>query len=257
MTQPGALSNNVPAGADYLVRRLADIERELVALRTGRSLEAATIGSGGVTIKDDGSLVVKATDGHTVATFGALPPQYNRADGTPQSGVALYREDGSLAALLGDLNPTVAPFQQAWQVLDRSGNVIFADDTNSGKGSALPWLDLPVPVPTDWTLWPSTTSSAWTELSSGEFRRQMPGIGWRIIIWVDAATTGQVRVKLDGNVIATTNPLTNVNLTWTSAWNFPSGWVYGSSALLQIEAIRTSGTGPVRAIVQRLGGQQT
>lgn len=58
MGQPGSLGNLTPGGDDYIVRKLRDLERQIVELRTARSLESATIGKGGITVKGGGSIKI-------------------------------------------------------------------------------------------------------------------------------------------------------------------------------------------------------
>ena len=60
MPLPGDM---VPPDVGALMRRLDTVERELRELRAAKTAEATTIGSGGITVKDDGSLVVLSADG--------------------------------------------------------------------------------------------------------------------------------------------------------------------------------------------------
>lgn len=46
MTQPGSFGNQIPAGVDFLVRRLRDLERRLQMMEAARGLESASIGGG-------------------------------------------------------------------------------------------------------------------------------------------------------------------------------------------------------------------
>src|SRR5689334_20519066 len=115
MSQPGLIGNIAPLQPQDLGRRLAAIEAKLRQLETARSLEAATVGKGGVRVVDNGTITVVDSDGTIICSIGALPTSYNRSDGTAQPGFALYREDGSVAAVLADRNPTTPPYKQAWQ----------------------------------------------------------------------------------------------------------------------------------------------
>ena len=57
MTQPGSIGNLVPPGDDWIARRLEAIERRITAVETGRSLESASIGDGGLRSENfDGDL---------------------------------------------------------------------------------------------------------------------------------------------------------------------------------------------------------
>lgn len=48
MSQPGTLGNQIPAGEDWISRKLADLERQIREMRAERSLESASIGDGGL-----------------------------------------------------------------------------------------------------------------------------------------------------------------------------------------------------------------
>lgn len=89
-----------------LMRRVANLEREVRALQTARRLEAATIGAGGVRVTGGGSifldggnvditegaLLVRNADGQVVAALGKLP------DGT-YGVAAIDTTTGALVAL--------------------------------------------------------------------------------------------------------------------------------------------------------------
>jgi hypothetical protein len=66
------VSDQAPPGADYLLRRLTDVERELRELKAARRLEAATIGTGGITIAG-GAVRVLNGSGDLVVQLGLLP----------------------------------------------------------------------------------------------------------------------------------------------------------------------------------------
>lgn len=50
MTLPGSIGGAAGPGSDWLERAVRDLQREVAALRTARSLQAATIGAGGITL---------------------------------------------------------------------------------------------------------------------------------------------------------------------------------------------------------------
>jgi hypothetical protein len=246
-------------GDDWIGRELKKLREEVAALRTARSLENAFVGRGGITIGDDGSLTVKDSDGHVVAIIGALPTAYNRSDGSRQPGVALYREDGTLAALLGDVNPTAPPYRQAWQVLDRAGNIVMADDTNGGKGLANPWVGGGIVLAdTNVGNWPQTTSGTFVDIASGWYRVQNPRLSWDINMVCDAATAGQVKLLVGGTQVSTTQTVGTSFIDWFGdRVALPAGTSIGSIVSVELQARRTSGTGNVYAIAQRFEGDQS
>lgn len=75
--QPGNVGSQVPAGADYLVRRIADLERLVREIAAGRSLNAATIdASPGMGIRSSdfngGSFANPGTAGNYFGGDGAV-----------------------------------------------------------------------------------------------------------------------------------------------------------------------------------------
>jgi hypothetical protein len=222
-------------------------------------LENAFIGRGGITVGDDGALTVKDADGHVVAIIGALPTAYNRADGSRQPGVALYREDGSLAALLGDVDPLTPPYKQAWQILDRAGNIVMADDTNGGSGLAKPFVGGGIVfADTNVGNWPQTQSATFVTITNGWYTVQNPRLSWDVNMVCDAATAGQVRMLFNGTQIGGTQTVGTSFVDWYAPGvALPAGAGVGSIYLVELQARRTSGTGTVFAIPQRFEGDQS
>lgn len=78
MANPG---DEFPAGEDYLVRRLKDLERQVSENASARSLAASQIGSGGLLINGGGSLTISGTGSLNVGS-GALNSAGSIAAGT-------------------------------------------------------------------------------------------------------------------------------------------------------------------------------
>lgn len=74
MTLPGHIGNAVPAGEDYLVRRVQDLERELREARAASTLQASSIGQGGLHTEnfDGTSFAVPGTMGNYFGYDGAV-----------------------------------------------------------------------------------------------------------------------------------------------------------------------------------------
>jgi hypothetical protein len=70
MTLPGSIGGYVPDGPDWIGRELRDLRRETAELRTARTLEAATIGRGGITVRGGAITVQDASGADTLATLG-------------------------------------------------------------------------------------------------------------------------------------------------------------------------------------------
>lgn len=64
MTQPGSIANNMPAGDDYLVRRLAQLESKVQSLETARALQDVSTSAVQV------ASAWQSTQGFTVTTDG-------------------------------------------------------------------------------------------------------------------------------------------------------------------------------------------
>lgn len=250
-----------PQGIDALIAQLQALQRQInglqrqinaLGIRIDPETNALLIDSGrGVQVIDD--------DGHAVTIIGALPTEFNRSDGSRQPGVAFYREDGTLAGLLGDLNPTVPPYKQAWQIFDRANNVVMADDTNGGKGLANPYVGGGVVLAdTDTARWPQTTSGSFIDIASGWYRVQNPRLSWDINMVCDPATAGEVKLLVGGTQVSTTQIVGTSFIDWFGdRVALPAGVGIGNIVAVRLQARRTSGTGSVYAIAQRFEGDQS
>ena len=116
MTAP-RLGMGMPPDDSWVGRRLDDLQRQLNELRAARTLEAATIGKGGLTIAG-GSLVVEDASGNVIDTVDA--------SGITVSGGKLV-VDGSGVAESGNYTPGSA----GW-ALQPNGNAEFNNLTLRG-----------------------------------------------------------------------------------------------------------------------------
>lgn len=244
--------------------RLARRIRELEA-RQDR-LDAAIKGLGLTIDPTTDSLVVSSgraiqvTDGsgHVVAQIGTQPG-FEFTGGAPQAGVSFYREDGTLAVFLGDATPTVLPVKQSFQIFDRAGNVVVADDTNGGKGLANPYVGGGVVfADTNTARWPQTTSASFIDVATGWYRVQNPRLSWDFSLVTDAATAGQARLLIAGTQVSTTQTVGTSFTDWFgSRVALPAGVNIGDIVSVQLQLRRTSGTGIVYGICQRFEGDQS
>jgi len=254
------LGNMLPPNENWIVGELKKLKTAVKDLKSGRSiLNNAGIDAGGIQITKGGSLKVIDTDGHLVAIIGALPsPAYDRSDGTPQPGVLINREDGSVALVLGDINATTPPYKQALALFDRSGNTVIADDTNSGMGLARPHLDSGGMENTNVLTWPATTNTTFTSIASKYMEMQNPLLTWQIQMFCDAGITAQYRLLVNGTQIGTTQSVAaNSFGFWSANAAIPAGVHYGDVPLIELQAKTSATSASARAVCYRMSGQQS
>lgn len=174
-----------------IMRRFADLERQIRELRAERRLASSTIAAGG-------TLRVVDTHGTVVAVIGNLdeviPGKHGfwlgRPGLTPSQAVSVFGTGEG-----GDLG-----FVGLW---DRAGNYIVTDDAESGQGLARPYLSLPIgelSAPTA-----TTTSGTFVDVAAGATALHHPVLYAYMLVRSDnGTTTGEVRLTLNGNVIGST-----------------------------------------------------
>ncbi|MEU5965959.1 hypothetical protein ABZ777_32540 [Micromonospora parva] len=240
-------SDQAPPDVDFLMRRLADLERQVRELQAGRRLEAATIGAGGIRIQG-GTVVVVDADGAEIIRIGKVPGFSGEVPGltatrAPSAGgsVALSLRDGIYA------------------VWDRVGNVAMSTDEVSGQGLATPWIPLTARPSTDYTSPPvSTTSTSFASQWTVSGDKQHPRVKAVVLVQADAATAGEIRLRdpVSGVVIAAAQAI--------PAAEFASHTLVGSVAgdhttrcQVDVEVRRTSGSGAIRTLVTYVMGVQS
>lgn len=252
--------NNVAPGDPMtaMSRRIADLERTVRELAAAPALQNATIAQGGIQITNGGSVKVIDTGGNVTAQMGALPAQYNRSDGTPQPGLRFCRPDGTIALFIGDLSPTVPPYNAAFQVSDRAGRIVLADDTNSGHGLAAPHIDAGGMYDTNALKWPATTNATFTTIAFKYYEVQNARVTWQIQMYADAGITAQYRLLMSGAQAGTTQTIPAGTITnWSTDANLPAGVTVGSVVLVELQALSSATSGSARAQCLRFSGQQS
>lgn len=254
-----------PAGMDAIIQRFRDIGARIDGLQKQFANLGITIdrvnnrlifGAGRSAYIAGGHLVVQDPDGNVVFTAGegVIPD----GSGRTQSTVGLMRDDGTTALMLADTGTIPGhPHRQALQWQDRAGNIVMADDTNGGQGMALPYIPLSPMVNANVNTWPATAATTWTHIADCYIQRQHPRLAWAINIEADTGTTGQVRLVLDGVVIATSPTVTAAFSMWQGIYAQPAGWTYQQTSVLSLEAQVTAGTGSIRAAVYQVIGVQS
>jgi hypothetical protein len=240
----------IPPSADDIASKYNDLLRRVENLETARPLESASIGAGGVQVIDGGSIKVVAPNGTITATFGALPSSFNRIDGTPQQGILVRREDGTVALMLADASPTTNPIKQSWQFQDRIANIVLADDTNGGVGIARPymsmgqWVDN---VASGSSATPTTSATFVTQQVAHVYRSQPRLVAGAIVNSTSAGTTGEIQITdfvgaAIGSPVAV--PANAVSYVFFGPVAWPS-WSFLDNGLLNLQARRTAGTGSI------------
>lgn len=231
---------------DYLMRRLKAVEDAVARLRTARSLNAAKVNSGGLTIAAGGSLNVVAANGQTILAIARVTGA-DRPDGTPQTGIVMARDTGETALALID-TITTDGYQQALQWFDRAGHVVVSDDTNGGVGLATPYLPLANPVDVISFPLSNTTAAAWTELARGVCYRHHPKFYAQILAATDAGTTANVRIRYTASTVIGTAKSVGAGTTALLGWGptaLPAPATMPEFQNISIEAQVTGGTGRV------------
>jgi hypothetical protein len=246
------IADAMPPGPDDLARRVADLEKLVQRLAAVNAFNAATIDKGGLKVINGGSIaVIDPATGRTVAYLG----QGTIPDGSGRTQmVALFiRDDGTPALELADLGTIPGhAHQQALQWFDRSGNIVIADDTLSGKGIAVPYVPfgpfMSNTAPTD-----TTTSATFTTLQSAVGYWMNPKVFIQILVRSsDATTTGNVRVlDQSNNQIGSTQAVAGNDFKYVNIGPIAMPGNFKDSLSLNIQAQRTAGAGTigVRGIV--------
>jgi hypothetical protein len=160
---------------------LRELKRQVAELNKKVGLSSAVISRGGLTIINEGELVMVDENGTVIFKVG----QVNFGAGTSY-GMRLNFDNGNPAVLLGG-----TPGDQAWALYDENNNYLVTNDAASGHGLARPYIPLRI-VPSSEaqvygsSFYPSHTSGSFTRLWYG-FN---PVFHPRVQIGVATATVG-------------------------------------------------------------------
>lgn len=252
-----------------LYRRIDQLEREIRELRASRRLESASIGGGGLRVKDGGSVTV---DGGSVEiSAGSMEISGGR--------LTVYDVDGMPLARLGDLG---SGFRGTWLgraggeiamavygtgpgrdagfvgLYDRSGNYIVTDDAMSRRGLARPYLHMMVGEITPPTA--TTTSESFVDLAAGYTSVHHPVMHAYLLVRADDSTTaGEARLALNGEGIGPTLTIRAGSYAFEHIGPFkvPDPGDYASLKRLSVQARRTTGTGTIGVRVMSIIGLES
>lgn len=254
-----------------LLERIRKIAAEEVAklARSGLLRNASITGGTGLTVRGEGGITIDggalrviglggvpgATGDSTVYAGGVTPAL---PDGTPQPGLILRRQDGTICLALYDPtpDPTVSGgFEQFLAWFDRGQQIVVSDDTDSGRGLARPFIPIPLSR-SRYTDWPAVTDGGFVDvLDSMSFYKVNARALATLRHTTDAeGTTGEVRVLVDDVQVGTTVPVGfAVTTEFIGPFVVPGDAYTGHR--VSIQARRTAGTGAVRLAATLWGVQ--
>lgn len=250
-----------PLDASALTRRITALENKVKTLEGARTLTAATISNGGLTIRDGGGLTIR--DG------GAFKITFREQDGartavlagdvfTAESkdylgtGLLVQRADGS-DLLTAYSNPATG--EQSLVIRDpQQSTVLWA-------GGAPRGLNAPTFSPhmssVDYTTWGGVDGASWESVMEGGSRLYSARIRAQARATADTSgATGNVRLVVSyngqdyqiGSTIdvryAITSPL------WEG--DLPAAIPIGGYFVIKMQAQRTAGSGKIRGTVTQL-----
>ncbi|TYB97127.1 hypothetical protein FXF53_20500 [Micromonospora sp. WP24] len=222
-----------------LMRRIDELAAEVRELRAGRRLESASIGRGGVTVREGGTVRVYDPDGRRIAQLGDLS---DFIEG--YRGVWLGRANGQPAFIASGTGDNGEAGYAA--MYDPAGNYIVSDDVIAGRGLGRPYIPLPLGEVSPPTA--TTTSGSFTDLATGVFPMQHKGLyAYLLVRASDATTAGEARVAIDGTQRGSTLPITAGSYAFASIGPFATELTdeYGSFHGVSVQARRTAGTGTI------------
>ncbi|MCF6523058.1 hypothetical protein [Streptomyces sp. JJ36] len=215
-----------------LLDRLRALERQVRELMGSANTAPPMnhISGGDVVIGDGGSLRVRTALGEDLLYLGRVPPDWT--DGSPQQGLMLRRDDGTLALSVRTSTPDTLPAQPV-EVRDRQGNVVVADDAMR-YGLARPYVPYPLPAPVDTALWESTGAVAWTTLYEGPGLAQHPRLYCRVAAEGDPGA--ELRLLVDDEQVGPAGGPDGLEFT------APLGAEFGAAVTFAVQArVATAG----------------
>lgn len=247
-----------PPSIDTLMRKVADLEREVQQMRAERRLSASSIEAGSLQINGGelllwpgSKLIANYNSGAEAFRVGAN----ELSDGTPVHATVIRRPTGRLAFWTYGADTGIS--DGFWALYDLAENVIFSDDVESGQGIARPWLPINF-APSDYTVWPGTNQATFTSIWETAISRQQPKIVVTLLATTDVSgTTGEVRLTCNGTQLGST-----ISVAFLQAYHdigpiaLPAG-NFGDEIDLKVEARVTAGTGLVRASVTKAYTRQS
>jgi hypothetical protein len=199
-----------------------------------KTLYGAVISAGGLLIRDDGAFEI-------VTSLGVYVLYAKKGlDGKREFGI--LRDNGTYV-----LRTFSTAGQQAWALHDNVNNVVAGDDGVAGQGLARPSLSWPTRRSRYDTLPNSDSATFETVVDTGFVYKQHPLAYVQIVHCASAAaTTGEVRLMLDGVQVGTTQAVTFAQ-TFVNIGPFAIPGSHMSQHRLVLDCRRTGGAGRIGA----------
>jgi len=232
---------NQPTDVNSEIREL---KRQVQELTKRVGLSSAVISRGGLTIINEGELVMVDENGTVIFKVG----QVEFGAGS-SFGMQLNYEDGTRGIVFGG-----SPGQQVFALCDETGNYIVTNDAASGYGLARPYLNYHLVATTSaessspWPMWPSTASGVAIGLLEGRNPVQHPKAYFRIATATSGGGNVNWALKYDG-VTAASGTGSAVSIIDTPGWGSTIG--YGQTVNITLDASVTGGA--TRAFIQVTG----
>ena len=195
MTQEGSVPPDFWARVQQVAERAVDRYA-----RSGASRNMSISGGSGLEVTAGSKLRIRHPSGGTMLLAGVFDANhsYDRADGSYQPMCLLYRSDGTIALSMFD-SQSGGGGQQYIAMWDRSGNVVFSDDTNSGQGMARPYLSGSFSAARFTDFRYTVTSTTFETVAEQYITKQQPRLQVRAKASMDTSgATGEMRVLVDG-----------------------------------------------------------
>lgn len=230
-----------------LVSRIVQLEERIKNLEKVQRIGNTSVDTGKIVI-NNGAIVVQHANGTELFRTGREGLGGAFVDNVYVTRIR--RNDNSEAIVVYD-DDTSADIDGALLMYDRSGNIIFSENYDSGTGLGRPFLQYAYQT-TDEHITPSvlTTSGTFEPLWTLTGEIQHTGIRLNVLIQADAGTTGEIRLL---------NPTTSEEIIPVEA--IADGEVayrymvgnntlnYGEPFQFDLEARRASGGGNVRVLL--------
>lgn len=244
--------DQVPGGTTALARRIASLEKEVRELRAARRLERASVGAGGLRVVQGGRLAMDTPGNVRMVDIGKIDDgNFNNLDGSAQQAQFQRRADGSLFFACFSAPQVAGTDTQAWTYYDREGNVIFAEDTNSGQGLARPYIPLTMGASFEsgWDYWPRNATTTMQPLWEGRFYKQLPRVTVVVHTSMDTSgAIGAIELAINGVGQGTTSVSFSVGYITLGPYSL-AGYDHMQEVPLTVQARRVSGSGAIRAVV--------
>lgn len=235
--------DQLPPDANYLMQRLANLEREVRELRAARSAEATTIGAGGQTIT--GGFLRMLHAGVEIVFIG------RDANNTPI--FRLRYPDGN--TMFFTYLITGEGWYFAW--CDQQGNILVSSDAISGQGLARPYIPIPwYPRDDQYSFYSTTISTSFQTCDEVRWVKQHPIVNLVMSTKTsDGVSTGSWQVLQDGITVVASGSIAATG-TGVSV-RFAVTGSHMSPLSLDVQLKRNTGAGSVGALIKSVTGEQS